>query len=76
MAYSNVNSGALFKNSRKTSAKQPDYTGPINIEGAAYRMAGWIKTKAEGGSQYLSIKITPDEKGERHVTDEDAGYGL
>lgn len=60
----NLNSGALFDNSNKTSEKAPDYSGVANVAGKEYRVAGWINVPKEGGSQYLSLKFT-DDTGER-----------
>jgi len=36
------NSGALFRNDRKETDKQPDYTGEARIEGVEYRLSAWL----------------------------------
>jgi hypothetical protein len=74
MAYQQKeNSGALFKNDRKKSAQQPDYTGKLNVHGAEFRLAWWIKNT--GTKTFMSLKISPVEQGEQHVTDEAIASG-
>ena len=51
------NYGALFKNDQKSNDNQPDYTGKVNVEGADYKIAGWIK-ESKAGNTYLSLKIS------------------
>jgi len=52
--------GALFKNERKESDKQPDMQGSINLDnqpgGPKLRLAAWKKTGDKAGD-YLSIAI-------------------
>lgn len=49
--------GSLFKNDKKTSPNQPDFTGSIMIGGVEKRIAAWNKTSRNGGT-YLSISIS------------------
>lgn len=63
------NSGSLFKNDRKTSTKHPDYKGKLNVHGAMFAVAGWIKNT--GGKSFMSLSISPIETGEQHVSDDD-----
>ena len=58
MEYDNTNSGVLFNNKNKTTDKQPDYRGTLDVEGVMYDMAGWIKTSKSSGKKFLSIKIS------------------
>lgn len=54
-------SGALYPNERKESDKQPDFTGPITIDGAELRLAAWTKQAKTGknaGADYLSLSIS------------------
>ena len=51
------NYGALFKNDNKSKDSQPDYTGRVNVEGAEYQLAGWIK-ESKAGNTYLSLKVS------------------
>ena len=53
------NSGALFKNDRKVNELHPDYTGTAMIDGAEYKLSGWIKIAAKSGDKYLSLSFTP-----------------
>lgn len=47
--------GSLFKNSKKTTELQPDYTGRIKVNGIELQLSAWVaKTKA--GETYLNIK--------------------
>ena len=54
------NSGALFKNDKK-SEKHPDYTGVAVINGGEYRIASWINT-TDQGKTYMSLVFTPPEE--------------
>lgn len=53
--FDNTNSGALFKNDKKTG-KQPDYRGPLNVNGKDYEVAAWLK-KSQAGAKYMSLQI-------------------
>ena len=47
--------GSLFKNNKKTTELQPDYTGKIKVNGVELQLSAWVaKTKA--GETYLNIK--------------------
>lgn len=50
------NSGAIFKNSKKTSEKQPDYSGTVNIAGTDKQIALWVKDGAKG--KFFSVQIS------------------
>ena len=56
--YDNTNSGALFKNDKKESEKQPDYRGPINVQGVDMEIAAWLKT-SKAGKKFMSLQIGP-----------------
>lgn len=53
--YDNNNSGSLFKNDRKQTPNQPDYTGTAIIEGKALRVSAWVKTSRDGTKKFLSL---------------------
>jgi hypothetical protein len=56
MAYGKKeNTGVLFKNEKKQSDKQPDYTGSVLIEGKTLRIAAWIKEGPKG--KYMSLSF-------------------
>lgn len=42
------NSGALFKNDKKSSEKAPDYKGPAMVDGQEYEIAAWVNRSAKG----------------------------
>jgi hypothetical protein len=47
--------GSLFKNNKKTTELQPDYTGKLKVNGVELQLSAWVaKTKA--GETYLNIK--------------------
>jgi len=43
-----VNTGAIFKNDKKTSANQPDYRGKVNVNGKEMEVALWVKQGKNG----------------------------
>jgi hypothetical protein len=50
------NSGALFKNQKKTTESHPDYTGTAEIDGEDYFLSAWIKEGRNGKFMSLSFK--------------------
>jgi len=42
------NSGAIFKNDKKTAETQPDYKGKVNVNGADMEVALWLKESSKG----------------------------
>lgn len=54
--YDNNNSGVLFKNDRKTNAKQPDYKGSVQADGQNYWLSAWIKQGKQG--KFMSLALT------------------
>ena len=47
--------GSLFKNSKKTTELQPDYTGKIKVNGVELQLSAWV-AKSKSGDTYLNIK--------------------
>lgn len=61
--YDKTNTGVLFREEKKRSDRAPDYRGNINVNGADYDIAGWIKESSKTGKKFLSLKIEkPYEK--------------
>lgn len=60
-----VNSGAIFKNDRKTAENQPDYRGKINVDGKEWEISLWVKEGQKAGEYFsAAIKepwVKPDE---------------
>lgn len=56
--YDNTNSGALFRNDRKSTDRHPDYTGSLNVNGTDFWLSGWLKTKRDG-AKFFSLSIKP-----------------
>jgi uncharacterized protein (DUF736 family) len=48
-----LNSGAIFKNVKKTNEKQPDWQGTVNVNGKEMQISLWFKT-SQKGTQYFS----------------------
>jgi hypothetical protein len=53
--YDNTNTGALFKNNRRTSPTQPEWNGSSNIEGVEYWINAWVKESKKDGSKFFSV---------------------
>ena len=47
------NSGAIFKNDKKTAETHPDYKGKVNVNGKEMEVALWLKT-SQSGMKYFS----------------------
>jgi uncharacterized protein (DUF736 family) len=50
------NSGSLFKNTKKTEDKHPDYYGSLMVGTTEMQLAGWIKQGKNG--TFLSLKLS------------------
>jgi len=50
------NSGAIFKNDKKTSDKAPDYKGKVNVNGKEMEVSMWIK-ESQKGVKYFSASF-------------------
>lgn len=55
------NSGALFKNDRRETDKQPYYTGDIRVAGTDYRISAWLN-ESQKGVKYMGLKVTPKDE--------------
>jgi uncharacterized protein (DUF736 family) len=47
------NSGAIFKNDKKTAETHPDYKGKVNVNGKDMEVALWLK-ESKSGLKYFS----------------------
>lgn len=51
------NSGAIFKNDKKTAETHPDYKGKVNVNGKEMEVALWLKT-SQAGMKYFSASFS------------------
>jgi len=65
------NTGAIFKNDKKTAETHPDYKGKVNVNGADMEVALWLKESKTGIKYFSATFQEPYVKPEaRVVTDE------
>lgn len=50
------NGGYLFRNAKKSSDKQPDYRGKVNVNGKEMLISGWLRQ--QDGEEMISISLT------------------
>jgi len=60
------NSGAIFKNAKKTNEKQPDWKGNVNVNGKIMEISLWVKT-SQKGTQYFSAAFQEPFKKENET---------
>ncbi len=54
-----TNTGAIFKNDKKTSQNQPDYRGKVNVNGKEMEIALWVRTSSAGNSYFSASFSEP-----------------
>ena len=54
-----TNTGAIFKNDKKTSPNQPDYRGKVNVNGKEMEIALWVKTSSAGNTYFSASFSEP-----------------
>jgi len=52
-----LNTGAIFKNDKKTSENHPDYKGKVNVNGEVMEVALWLK-ESKSGLKYFSCAFS------------------
>jgi uncharacterized protein (DUF736 family) len=62
-----VNSGAIFKNDKKTADNQPDYRGKINVDGKEWEISLWVKEGQKAGKYFSAAIKEPWVKPEESV---------
>ena len=53
--------GALYPNDRKQNERQPDFIGPITVDGKELRVSAWTKQVKNGdnaGQEFMSLAIS------------------
>lgn len=74
--YDNTNSGALFKNDRRTNDRQPHYRGEQNVAcphcGAKteFWLSSWVKDMKKGG-KFMSLALTAKDDPKPPASDGD-----
>jgi len=56
------NSGAIFKNAKKTNEKQPDYRGTVNVNGKEMEISLWLKESQKGVKYFSAAFQEPFKK--------------
>jgi uncharacterized protein (DUF736 family) len=72
--YDNTNTGALFKNDKKTTDKHPDYRGQVNVGGVEFWLSAWIKTGKSG--KFMSLSVQPKEAQAANPAPKPTGSGF
>jgi uncharacterized protein (DUF736 family) len=62
------NSGAIFKNSKKTTDKQPDYQGTVNVNGKEMQVSLWVKESKNGNKYFSAAFQEPFKKDSENKT--------
>jgi uncharacterized protein (DUF736 family) len=70
-----LNSGAIFKNSKKTSEKSPDYKGTVNVNGKDMEISLWFK-ESQKGTKYFSALFQEPFKKENQVMTKPNSFGI
>jgi hypothetical protein len=70
--YDDTNRGALFKNKKKESDRDPDFTGQVNFDGTDYWASAWVNV-SKAGDKYVSLSVKPkDDKSKAKSKDKAA----
>ena len=56
-AYDNNNSGALFKNDKRTKDTHPNSRGKVMVDGKHYWISGWSR-KSSNDQPFISLAFT------------------
>lgn len=51
------NTGAIFKNDKKTAENQPDYRGKMMVDGKEWEISLWVRESQASGLKYFSAAI-------------------
>ena len=60
--FDNTNRGVLFKNDRKETELDRDYSGSINIDGRDYWLSAWVKVSSKDGRKFFSLSAKPKDE--------------
>lgn len=51
------NTGAIFKNDKKTAENQPEYRGKMMVDGKEWEISLWVRESQASGLKYFSAAI-------------------
>tara|TARA_R110000868_G_scaffold376909_1_gene642147 strand:- start:100 stop:360 length:261 start_codon:yes stop_codon:yes gene_type:complete len=51
------NTGAIFKNDKKTAENQPEYRGKMMVDGKEWEISLWVRESQATGLKYFSAAI-------------------
>jgi hypothetical protein len=57
--YDNTNTGAIFRNDKKSADQHPDYTGSLDVDGVPHYIDCWLRNKKDGSGKFFSVRIKP-----------------
>lgn len=57
--YDNTNTGAIFRNDKKSADQHPDYTGYLDVDGVPHYIDCWLREKKDGSGKFWSVRIKP-----------------
>jgi len=57
MSENKINTGAIFKNEKKSAQSHPDYRGVVNANGKEMEIALWLK-ESKSGMKYFSVSLS------------------
>lgn len=67
-----TNTGAIFKNDKKTKETQPDYKGKVNVNGKEMEVALWVKQGKAGSffsAAFSEPYVAPEKMERRPISD-------
>lgn len=66
--YDNTNSGALFRNKKKSNDRQPDHKGSMETKcshcgkNTEFWLSAWIRSTKRTGEKFFSLALTEKEE--------------
>jgi hypothetical protein len=64
--WDDTNKGTMSRNDNKTTDKQPDFKGFINVEGEEYWLSGWVREAGPNakypGKKFFSLAVTKKDQ--------------
>jgi hypothetical protein len=61
--YDNTNRGSIWKNDKKETETQPDFTGSLDVNGVQYWVSAWKRKEGAGPkAPALSFSVKPKDE--------------